>query len=53
MKNKKYKSLDLSILNKKKSATISSKDALKDVISIDWNKDISPGKEKNHSEQTI
>lgn len=46
MENKKFKSLDLYMLKSKKSAIVSSQEALKDVNRIDWSQDVSTGKKK-------
>lgn len=44
--NKKYKSLDLSKLNNKKSTIVSSEKALKDISPINWSKKVLSGKKK-------
>ena len=44
--NKKFRSLDISKLNTKKSTIISYEEALKDIIPINWSKDVLSGKKK-------
>lgn len=40
------KSLDLSILNSKKTITVTSSEALKEVTPINWSKSVRSGKKK-------
>lgn len=44
--NKKYKLLDLDKLRTKKSIVVSTEEALKDIIPINWSKDVLSGKKK-------
>jgi hypothetical protein len=44
--NENYKSLDLNKLNTKKYTIISSEEALKDIIPINWSKEVLSGKKK-------
>ena len=46
MMNKKFKSLDLSKLNGKKSTIVSSEKALEDISLINWSNDVLSGKKK-------
>ncbi len=46
MMNKKFKSLNLSKLNGKKSTIVSSKKALEDITPINWSSDVLSGKKK-------
>lgn len=46
MTTKSFKSLNISLLNSKKSSIISSKDSLKDISPINWSKDVLDGKRK-------
>jgi len=44
--NKKFRSLDISKINTKKYIIVSSEEALKDIIPINWAKDVLSGKKK-------
>lgn len=46
MNDKKYEGLNLNILKSKKSRIISSEEALKDIIPIEWSDEVLEGKEK-------
>lgn len=46
MNNKKLRTLDLNKIKNKKSTIVSSKEALKDVTPIEWDKKILSGGEK-------
>lgn len=46
MKDKKYEGINLDILKSKKSRIISSEEALKDVVPIEWSDEVLEGKEK-------
>jgi len=46
MNNNKFKSLDLSKLNGKKSTIVSSEKALEDISPINWSNDVLSGKKK-------
>jgi hypothetical protein len=44
--NKKFRSLDINKLNSKRYTIVSSEEALKDIIPINWSKDVLSGKRK-------
>lgn len=44
--NEKYKTLDLDKLRTKKSTIVSTEEALKDIVPINWSKDVLSGEKK-------